>query len=172
MQHFQFHCLDHIFPLTKPQNQFITFLHTTGSKPYPVIQISQFICPFLSVVPFFQLFQYADTLFQTHILGLIKFVLQNIPAGILWRRLNIFLIIVYGRHKLLGFYAQLTEGVTNRPPSRFPLVCQQQHIFCIFVPSVLLVQIADGTKHHNTFYPPPVYRICNLSRLDIFSLCY
>ena len=46
MEHFQFHCLNNVFSLTKPEDQFITFLYASGCQSDSMIQIGQFICPF------------------------------------------------------------------------------------------------------------------------------
>ena len=168
MKHFQFHRLNHILALSEPQDQFVAFFHAASSQPYPMIKISQLIRPFFSIVSLLQLLQYTDALLQVYVLCFIKPVLQNIPFRVLRRHAGKFIIVIHRLHKFLRLDAQFAERVTDRPPARFLLVCQQQHVLCILIPPVHFVQIADRTEHHHAFHPAPVNGIRNFRR---FSVC-
>ena len=172
MQHFQLHGLHHIFPLAKPQNQLIAFLHASGCQPHPMIEIGQLIGPLFPIVPFLQLFKDADTLLKAHILRFINFVLQNVAPRISGRCLHEFFIKIYRLHEILGLDAQLAERIADRSSPRPSFISQQQHVLRIIIPSVDLIQITDGTEHHNALHPPPVDGIRYLSRLCEVALRY
>ncbi len=172
MKHFQLQRLHHIFPLAEPQNQFVTFLHTAGSEPHPVVKISKLISPFFPVIPLFQLFQNPYALLQLHVLGLVELILQNISARIPGRHLRKFLIKLQGLHIVARFNTQLTERIADCPSPLPPVIGKQEHIFGILIPPVDLVQIADGAEHHDAFHPPPVNGVRDLSRLGEILFLY
>ncbi len=172
MEHLQLHGLHHILTVPEPQDQFVTFLHTAGCKPHPVIEVSQFIGPLLPVIPFFKFFQNPNTFFQVHVLRLIELILQNVAPGVLGGCFYKLIIIVHCLHKFFRLNAQLAERIADGSASRFSLIGQLQHILCIFIAPVHLIQITDHAKHHDAFYPPPVDHIRDIRSLAVLSFCY
>ena len=123
MEHFQFHCLNNVFSLTKPEDQFITFLYASGCQSDSMIQIGQFICPFFPIVSLLEFLQNSNSFFQTHILRLIQFILQNVPSRILGRHLYKFLIIFYCLHIFFHFNGKLAQRIADGPSAGTSLVC-------------------------------------------------
>ena len=123
MEHFQFHCLNNVFSLTKPEDQFITFLYASGCQSDSMIQIGQFICPFFPIVSLLEFLQNSNSFFQTHILRLIQFILQNVPSRILGRHLYKFLIIFYRLYIFFHFNGKLAQRIADGPSAGTSLVC-------------------------------------------------
>ena len=169
MEHFQFHCLNNVFSLAKPEDQFITFLYASGCQSDSMIQIGQFICPFFPIVSLLEFLQNSNSFFQTHILRLIQFILQNVPSRILGRHLYKFLIIFYCLHIFFHFNGKLAQRIADGPSAGTTFICQKQHISGILISAIDLIEVADRTQHHDTFYTTPVNRVGNFSRLCIFS---
>ncbi len=170
MEHLEFHGFHHIFSLSKPQNQFITLFDTFGSQPHPVIQVGQFIGPFLPVILGFQFLQHGNALFQTHILGLVQLVLQNITSCVLGSNLHKFFIVFYGHHVVFYLDGEFTEGIYDGPRAGMTVVSQQQYITAVLISAVDFVQVTDSTQHHHALDPAPVYTVRNLRSLLVFSL--
>ena len=169
MEHFQFHCLNNVFSLAKPEDQFITFLYASGCQSDSMIQIGQFICPFFPIVSLLEFLQNSNSFFQTHILRLIQFILQNVPSRILGRHLYKFLIIFYCLHIFFHFNGKLAQRIADGPSAGTTFICQKQHISGILISAIDLIEVADRTQHHDTFYTTPVNRVGNFSSLCIFS---
>ena len=172
VEHFQFHCLNDIFALTKPEDQLIALLHTACCQTDPVIQIGKLIRPLFPVVPLFQLLEHADALLKPYILRLVQLILENVTSGVLRGDLHKLLVIIDRLYIFLCLDAQFAERIADRFAAGSSLICQQQHVLCVLIAPVDLIQIADGTEHHHALYSAPVNRIRNICRLRIISCCY
>ena len=170
MECLQFHRLHHILSISKPQNQFIAFLHAFGGKANPMIQIGQLIGPLFPVIPFFELLQYRNPLFKPHILRFIQLILQNVLPAVIGRDLLKLLIILNGRNHFAHFYRKVTQRINDHSSGRMPLICHFQQKLRILKPPVDLIYIADCAEHHHALYPGPVYGVRHLRCFYVFFL--
>ncbi len=139
MQRFQFQSLDHISAFPKPEKHLIAFFYAFGSQADPMIQICQFIHPFLPGLTLLELLENRNPLFHAHILSLVKSVLQYISAGILRRYLYKFLIIFNRLHILFHLDGKLTQRIYDQSACRVFLISQKKNILTLLVSSVDLV---------------------------------
>ena len=139
MEHLQFHGFHHIFAIAEPQDQLVALFHAAGGQPHPVVEIGQLIGPFFPVIPLLQFLQHTDALFQAHLLGLVKLVLQNIAARILRGHLYEFFVVFQRLHELFCLDAEFAERIADGPAAGSPLVGQQQHILRVLITPVYLI---------------------------------
>ena len=80
------------------------------------------VIPFFPIVSLLEFLQNSNSFFQTHILRLIQFILQNVPSRILGRHLYKFLIIFYCLHIFFHFNGKLAQRIADGPSAGTSLI--------------------------------------------------
>ena len=170
MKQLQLHRLQHVFPFPKPEDQFVTLLHAFGRKPYPVIQISQFIRPFLPVILLLKLLKNRNPFLKPHVLRLIELILKDIFSAVIRRDLFKILIIRHRAYHIPHSDGQVAERIQDHPAGRMTFICHLQQQLGVFKPAVYLIHIADCTEHHHALHSRPVDRVGDSGRFHVFFL--